>query len=154
MTIQKKKPAGSPYWWNPRGALVYTPDKKEPGVLKFTTRSCHLHIWRGNKRDTWEVRTLLNTKRGRVKVILHFTTEEFLSAFQLFRDLKKEKTEPDFAAEFESEFGIEGLYIRDGRRLNLPGPGTGRPGDTNFSIKLTFWVKKRIQDFVDEQSKT
>ena len=149
-TVQKNK-HGGPYWWNPIGALVYKPDREEPNILKFTTRSSHLQIWQSETRDTWVVRWIINSRKGRIKGTRYFTSNEFRSAFRLFRDLKVEKTDPKFAQIFDGEFGLPDLYIRSGRRLNIPGPGTGLPGDTNFSLKLTYWNQTRIQDFMDAQ---
>jgi hypothetical protein len=104
-------------------------------------------------RDTWVVRWMIFSKHGKTEGTLHFSSDAFRSAFRLYRDLGLEKTDGRFAEKFCGEFGLPGLYIRSGRRLNIPGPGTGQAGDTNFSLKLTYWNQKRIQDFMDAQSK-
>jgi len=139
-----------PTWWNPIGALVYVPSKKQPGVLKFTTGSAHLHISRGDARDTWKVRWIINSKTGLVRGHCFFKTDQFLTAFRLLRK-QPEATDAAYADRFGGEVGIPGLFIRFGRRLNIPCPGTGLPGDPNFSIKLTYLVERKIDEFVNQK---
>lgn len=49
----------------------------------------------------------------------------------------------------EDEQQIPGKYIKHGRYLNIPGPGTGKDGDPNISIYLDEALVSNVRAFLD-----
>ncbi|MDO8469869.1 MAG: hypothetical protein Q7S84_02495 [bacterium] len=49
------------------------------------------------------------------------------------------------AKEYGATTGFQGVFIREGRYLNIPGPGTGHDGDPNVSIHLDDDTMKAVR---------
>lgn len=47
----------------------------------------------------------------------------------------------------------EGLFIRQGPYLNIPGPGTGKDGDPNISILVTKEIRRAVQRLLQWRTK-
>jgi hypothetical protein len=91
----------------------------------------------GEYRLSWKI----ITDSGSVEGEIALTKGSLANAFALLypgKILKEEVT--------HEEVRVQGTFVRRGRFLNIPMPGTGLDGDPNVSIFIT----KEIQQFVSE----
>lgn len=75
----------------------------------------------------------------------HFTDEELASAFGLSDYVD---TGLKFVGRYGAHAGKQGTYIRQGRYLNIPCPGTGGDGDPNVSICISDEIASAVKELL------
>lgn len=135
-----------PQWWNTHGDTMAIA-RSDPGVVFLSNSAAHLKIERWGGNDwllAYEIRQSLNERYGGQVV---FTTTDLQYAFGLRTGLLG--SEPLLVEMRVRRYGgadtfKQGLFIRLGRCLNIPGPGTGHDGDPNLSIEVTEEIREAV----------
>ena len=134
-----------PSWWHMHGNKVNstkTDPQNERNQIMLESRTVEVIIDRA-ENDSWRVgwrvlhqRISLDSDESGGQRF--FTTNELLAAFGLN---EFEGPSEGFNHEYGAHTAVPGKYIRYGRWLNIPCPGTACDGDPNVSI----WVEETIQ---------
>ncbi len=146
----------APDWWCGKGSQVKRIEESHGRSLivktKVGTISIHRIVATPPKGD-WRV---IFEKGGpnvnSVRCELYFTTGQLQDAFDLeniFSEKTLNRKIVAFLLKHKVGYGESGLYIRHSNYLNLPGPGTGLPGDANCSLFLDSEVKEAVQALID-----
>ena len=101
-------------------------------------------------RKYWRVEWKIVHNEGGVSGYVLLTKEELEVAFGL-SDINRV---PSNAEHLLIHLGggdriRPGKFIGAGDRLNFPGPGTGRPGDLNFSFRVTEPMQNKVRNLID-----
>lgn len=77
-----------------------------------------------------------------------FTKENLESAFTPSPIGSRSQEDRFFSGRYNADAGQQGRYLRQGRWLNIPGPGTGNDGDPNISIEITPEIYKAVKELL------
>ena len=137
-----------PSWWHQHGNKVNVKKldpqiaqdqvELESSTVEVTVGQVESGIWRVGWKILHGPISLDSDESGGQRF---FTTEELLAAFGLN---KFEGPSEGFNLEYGAHTAVPGKYIRYGRWLNIPCPGTACDGDPNVSI----WVEEMIQEAI------
>jgi len=162
---------GPPEWFHTHGFKMQVEkyDSKNK-KLTISTNSVSLEITRANpyKRNpntvdlTYEfiklprgvapclIKWSIQTPNGNIDGRVRLTSSELRSAFG-FDDPSSKTLEKNFLCwRFGADSGEQGKYIRRGKYLNIPCPGTALDGDPNISIYLSTDIKDAVRIFTEE----
>lgn len=147
--------SGTPCWWNPPGAKffrasIYENDSPERMLILATEKgSCTITKDPNIAAEGWIiVSKIIHTPESWSECRIWMHERDLKVAFDLSDEHTCEVGQ-DLIDRFGADFAHYGRYIRWGDFLNLPGPGTGRPGDANLSIFITGRIQKAIKNFRD-----
>lgn len=140
-----------PNWWDIAGEQrhLQQPTKNRPFTIR--DRTSRLRIFESNnKKKRWKIEWVIAhpDKRGVVSGFVFFDDEDLAIAFCL----KKEKI-PANAEHLIACVGVAdririGYFIGKLDFVNIPCPGSGHPGDPNFSFKITLEMQKTIREMI------
>lgn len=97
-----------------------------------------------HEKGTFLVRwTLFNTKHEKTEGVMVFSQDRLKAAFMVPVTLPSDFS--SFLANYDATDGVPGYFIRRGRFLNIPCPGTAYDGDPNLSVFVTDEIKKAVK---------
>jgi hypothetical protein len=79
-----------------------------------------------------------------------FTDTELAAAFGLIEQPCSEESLWLFH-QYGAEAGEQGVFIRMGNHLNIPGPGTGHDGDANMSLYVDWTMQEAVRRLLKSQ---
>lgn len=148
----------TPGWWNPRG---YKMEIGTSGTM-LTGEKADLLLRSKGKSPAW-VRINQVFTRNKYTLGWHvshnggldpaFTCGGVeLSSLDLRRmfcfDDGVEEADRWMTRQYRGTTAVQGKYLRQGRYLNIPGPGIGRDGDANISVFVSDGIMKGVRDLL------
>lgn len=146
--------AQEPEWWNPKGyeMILVDPDRTQTRLV-IKGRAAVLFIRRRHL-------PLYLAKQWVVNWKIHFSTMDRVSGQIAMDRLTLERafgiengTDENSKWLFErykADSVRQGCFIRQGKFLNIPGPGTGVDGDINVSLCLGPEIKTAVKEFLNK----
>jgi len=143
-----------PEWWNPNGykMKLVDPNRTQTRLLikgggaSFFIRRRRLPLYLDKQ---W----LVNWR-------IHFSTMDRVSGQIAMDRLTLERafglqngTDENSAwllTRYKADSVKQGCFIRQGKFLNIPGPGTGVDGDVNVSLRLDPEIKIAVKEFLNK----
>ena len=141
MAISLLQPAW-PVWWHHHGMKMRVESADSTGVLISGSAAGVLITKVYKRNDLYVVDWWVDHGIGRVSGTVNFSQNNLRCAFGL-------KTEVGTGSkwlidEYGGDSAHQFAYIRSGKHLNIPCPGTGNDGDPNVSIELDASITKAI----------
>lgn len=103
---------------------------------------------------TWEVSWGLMHDCGKVEGYIHMTDEELRRAFGLEDGLGVFGKALADRTSTKVDAAEQGKFVRAGKWLNIPHPGTGLQGDPNISIEVDGYMRLAILELLKEKVAT
>ncbi len=79
---------------------------------------------------------------------VHFSEDELKQAFNLLPPNSAVGDLVVMKEKFDADRAVPGHFIRKGKFLNVPMPGTGMDGDPNISILITDEIQKAVRNLI------
>lgn len=159
-TAIEPRPAAPPSWWSPKGDRMVLDSYKQDEYLKYAKEgvaSLTLRlVYIGGARHvsiSWSIvhDVLSEEHRCEVSGTVLLTHAQAVRAFHVTRgsvgSARREVEDAVFASAYRADDGSQGLFVRQGRYLNIPGPGTGMQGDPNISFYIDDDVKAAVTEY-------
>jgi len=146
---QKLKMFGMPSWFHPHGTKIKCigfDDASAPTrimLLEANAVKIKIYSYAGHGYIVEYTITQSPDSQNTGKV---WMSKENLGAAFGFSDTCKAFSGQWLANEYGADVASQGKYIRYGKFLNIPGPGTGHDGDANVSIL----IDEIIQEYFTE----
>lgn len=122
-----------PSWFHRHGYKLaiesFDPEKLALTLASTATQLIVTPHGRGQFLVRWRI---TNSKSERAEGVIVFTTDRLKAAFMVPVTLPSEYQQ--FLANYDATHGVPGYFVRRGRFLNIPCPGTARDGDPNLSV--------------------
>lgn len=152
-----------PDWWNHKGRYVYASKVSNQGLKRQALVLLSQGIWvwiegttfggsRGPEKG-WIIRwriTLSQREEFSGSIVVSMATLKSMFGLQL--DIKEKNSlfsvPPWMVQSYGAENGRAGQFIRQGRFLNIPHPGTGHDGDPNVSILVDNTIQEAVLELV------
>jgi len=131
---------------------VASPPGRSPVELAANAAKVFVEPYLDTEKRGWNFRYQIIHSHGvGVKGDIFMSTNELEVAFGLCDHIKNQ-----FVSEsgqwlldtFGGDVASQGRFIRYGRFLNIPGPGTGHDGDANVSIELDDGIKAAVKELI------
>ncbi len=122
-----------PSWFHPGGTVIKVHPSDDTFVVTLRSKTVHVVIFRRKTEyePKWQINShIAFSEDERAKVKVFFSTDHIIRAFAL--DVNGTKDIIDRQKQFDI-----GYFVRQGRFLNIPCPGTGQDRDPNLSIEIT-----------------
>lgn len=151
-------PLGYPYWYHNGGdEVIYIGMKAANApsrVFLLKSKSVELFIYKDwaspQQEESWMVK--YHIKHPLIPTytegLVLMTTQELKTAFGLSGDCDADYGQGVIDV-CGGDVAKEGTYLRFQEYLNIPGPGYGRDGDPNISIRVGKGTKNALGEFLD-----
>ncbi len=163
-TVAVKAPELKPIWGNPiwfhHHGIKFSVSASENDELVLDASAAHVHIKRYKRDDyrgwsvSWQVRY---SRSERTEGTVVINDAAFASAFDLVAP-KDNMRDGWLIERYGGDAAYQGCFIRWGRFLNIPCPGTGHDGDPNVSIYISddilIAVRALLQHHTNPKAKT
>lgn len=152
---QGQKPAMSmfgPEWWHHHGMKMRLAERHvQVGLMILKGSAAELKVAKARDREGWYVTWKVTHGQG------HFSGGQFWMddmqlgfAFGLADVVGSGSTW--LVERFGATAAVQGSFIRWGRFLNIPCPGTGHDGDPNISIELDAEITETVRALIFHHS--
>lgn len=141
-----------PKWWHSQGNKLSPTDHIAWQWQTIESKAAKLVVSR--QGEEWLLEWSIDHLGGKVKgsIIVSTTCLKLMFGLQLPLDeLTDMHLSRWMAKDYEAEVGLQGQFIRWGRYLNLPHPGTRHSGDPNLSLYVTEEIQEAIHFLIHEK---
>ena len=137
---------GVPVWFNPGTEVARIQEGSDESRLVLVGDSGRVVIERPPDKDRF---WLLRWSLSYTEPYAVFTGRLLIHELEMFSTFALQDFRPNESHDLLREFGgssaVVGVYIRWGRFLSIPGPGSGFLGDPNLSIRVTEGMRRHVQ---------
>jgi hypothetical protein len=130
-----------PCWFHLRGSQFFVVGHDHLGPLKerkltLKARCAQIEIWRDRRHPKWwnlkyEIKHFSGYTKG---FISGMTAHDLIKAFGLSDECDDDELCQKIIANYGGDVARQGMYIRCGKYLCIPGPGTGGDGEPIVSV--------------------
>jgi hypothetical protein len=139
----------APFWFNPQGEQMrvkrFDKDSRILDAVGDTT-SVRIILLDASDEQRWILRWCVVRNNYTSAGGLVFTARQLRAAFGASLNLTQGNSAKLVKEPFNAEVGQEGLFIRRGPYLNIPGPDTGGDDNSNASIQLTKEITEAVRE--------
>jgi len=147
----KKVCSDAPVWWHPNGMRMRPLSDLQRHSLQIVSDRATLTISpdkEPHKHRVWVLAFEINRVTAfSLKTQLKIPEKTLCLAFALRDD--PDSSDEWLTGHYGADSAIPGYYIRSGDYLNIPGPGTGRDGDSNLSILLDNDIRALLEQLLE-----
>lgn len=138
--------APSPKWWHKNGQKIVRIEANEKEIRFFGPIS-RLTIQRIDFSDHWQLSwTIKFNRRENVSGTVVARRKVLLAAFGLSNETTNYSQW--MLQRWHADAAEQGVFIRRGSFLNIPGPGTGKDGDCNMSLRVRPEFREMVRKLI------
>lgn len=143
---ERQRVSHLPTWWSPKGDKMQVTSRDiKKGTLEISNGNVAKLRIRSLTGQKWRVSWTIHQVSGQVFGYFHADRQMLEVAF-LVTIIVPEKMQNE--SRFEGQAFVQGSFIRCGRWLNIPHPGTGSQGDPNISIFVSNEMRDAVEDYL------
>lgn len=142
-----------PDWWHHHGTKVRVSNfDQTKKMLYLSASAADIEISVNLSKDLWDVKwRIIFSSESEVNGIVQLTTLQLGTAFALASCHYQSEFGDGLLKQHDAEFGEQGKFIRRGKYLNIPGPGTGHDGDPNVSIRIDDEITINVLSLIESR---
>ncbi len=142
---------GFPRWFHPHGnKLSVSKDETTDKTLVLKSKAVKVKIGKSDTQDGYILTyTIVHSRETAVSARIWMSAADIETAFSI-SDTCDELWGQNVLDRFGGDVAYQGKYIRYGRFLNIPCPGSGTSGDPNISIYTDDDIKAAIELFLKQ----